>query len=172
MLLQRISYLESSLSAAQDSELSLQLAERDAENTELQAAVEELEEELRREVDCRDMRLRDSEERIKDLEAQLAAKDCMLNAAQVMPGCSPASVSFHAEDVRSFLEIKGTVQLTPSIPCTMTQNRSRSVLRAPQSKSREMVWLNSWYAFLPTRELWRMQCEIKQVHLWKKVGPR
>jgi len=67
VLLQRITCLESSLSAAQDSELSMQLAERDAENSELQAAVEELEEEMRREVEMRDVRLSDSEERIKDL---------------------------------------------------------------------------------------------------------
>ena len=95
VLLQRITCLESSLSAAQDSELSMQLAERDAENSELQAAVEELEEEMRREVEMRDVRLSDSEERIKDLEAQLAAKDCLLNAAQVTPLCRPTHCYAH-----------------------------------------------------------------------------
>lgn len=95
VLVNRIASLEASLHAAQDAygEASLlrkRLLDKDSECSDLQAAVEELEEEMKQEIDARDRLVSSAEARASDLEVagqrlarSLSEKDALLKDAQV-----------------------------------------------------------------------------------------
>jgi len=87
VLLHRIASLEASLNAAQEAYgeavmLKVALKDRESECIDLRGAVEELEEEMRREMEGRDRNLSTVQDMLDAAEAKLVAKDLLLKDLQ------------------------------------------------------------------------------------------